>query len=406
MTETYLYVARRLDGTRSSGVLRAESWQTAANELMERRLTLLFLDRHRSVRSLLRPSERFRAVHEKSRRSFYRALGTLLTAGCSFSRSLDICIARADSPALADALHSILACVRMGRTLSDAFEGMPRDFPASDVAFIRAGEKMGSVDATLLRLAEALEKKGDLRERIVAAIAYPAWVFITSVSIMAILAATTLPSVVSLLKELGAPPSGLLAFSILVANRLEHPSAWAWLASIALLGIVGIAAVRYRPRVVKLREAALLRIPILGNIVADRFGGEFFSTTGELLGAGVGVIEAIALGAAATQNQTFIATAETWLSRIKGGETWSSSMVEGPFVDRFTKTMIELGEESGALPRLLGAIGAQRLAEAGNRLRLLTSFVEPAALLLVGSLVAIFVSGVLIPIYNAIGGIR
>ena len=406
MTESYLYVAKRIDGTRSSGVLRAESWQTAANELIERGLTLLFLDRRQSVASLFRPSERFRIVHEKARRSFYRALGTLLSAGCSFSRSLDICIERAESPALGDALHAVLARVRTGRALSDALEGLPCDFPASDVAFIRAGETTGSLDAALLRLADALEKKGELRERIVASIAYPAWVFLTSVTIMAILAATTFPSVMSLLKELGARPSGILALSIAILSSLEQRSTWLWLAPTILAVAFLTGAAQYRPRVVKWRELALLRIPLAGKIVADRCSGDFFSTAGELLGAGVGVIEAIALGAAATQSRLFTETAHVWLTKIEGGETWSASMVEGPFIDRFSKTMVELGEESGALPHLLRAVGAHRVAEAGNRLRLLTSFIEPAAIFVVGCMVAIFVSGVLIPIYNAIGGIR
>lgn len=406
MNAPYLYLARRLDGTRTSGVLSAESWHTAATELMERGLTVIFLDRHQSLRSLLRPSIRFRNTSEKARRSFYRALGTLLSAGCSFSRSFEICIERTDSEALLDALKGAYARVRSGRALSDALAGMPREFPFGDIALIRAGEKMGNLDAALLRLAEKLDKKGDLRERIIAAIAYPAWVFLASVAIVATLAATTLPSIESLLKELGARPTGLLAISIVGINTVERPITWLWLAPTIAIGIVGAAALQSRPGIALARESVLLRLPIVGKIFADRCAGEFFSTCGDLLDAGVGIVEAIALGADAAQNQLFRRSARMWIARIEAGETWSSSMAEDPFIDRLTKTMIELGEETGALPQLLDTIGTHRLSEGAMRLRLITSFIEPAAILVIGCMVAVFVSGVLIPIYNAIGGIR
>ena len=81
-------------------------------------------------------------------------------------------------------------------------------------------------------------------------------------------------------------------------------------------------------------------------------------------------------------------------------------MENGVFVDVMTKTMTEIGEETGSLSTLIGAIGTHRLSEAEARLRLLTSFLEPLAMLAIGGFVALFVSGVLIPIYNAIGGIR
>lgn len=406
MNEAYLYLARRVDGTRSSGILSAESWQTAATELMERGLTVVFLDRQKSARSLLRPSERFRNSSEKARRSFYRALGTLLSAGCSFSRSFDICIARTESAALYDALHGAYARVRSGRALSDALAGMPREFPPSDIALIRAGEKMGSLDAALLRLADALDKKGELRERVIAAIAYPAWVFLASVTIMGILAATTLPSIESLLTELGTHPSGLLAIAIDGMNIIERPITWLWLAPSLVVAFLGVVGARARPGVALLGEVVLLRIPIVGRIFADRCAGEFFSTCGDLLDAGVGILDAIALGADASPHLLFRQTARVWIARIESGETWSSSMATDPFIDPMSKTMIEIGEETGALPQLLNAIGAHRLSEAGMRLRLLTSFIEPAAVLVVGCMVALFVSGVLIPIYNAIGGIR
>ena len=406
MSDAFLYLARRPDGTRSSGVLSADSWHTAATELFERGLTVVFLDRHRSVHSLFRPSERFRTTPEKARRSFYRALGTLLTAGCAFSRSLQICIVRSGSPALRDALIGTLARVQSGRSFSDSLAGMPREFPPNDVALIRAGEQMGSLDAALLRLASRMDQTSELRGRVSAAIAYPAWVFVASVGIMAILAVTTLPSITSLLKELGARPSGLLALSIAVSEALSRPGNRLALVATALaLGLVGVT-VHTWPTVRPVRETVLLRLPIVGKIFADRCAGEFFSVCAELLQAGVGIVEAIGLGANAADNEALQRTARFWVTKIEAGETWSSSMEESPFVDSMTKTMTELGEETGSLPTLLGAIGAHRISEAEGRLRLVTSFLEPMAMLVIGGMVAVFVSGVLIPIYNAIGGIR
>ncbi len=406
MSEAFLYLARRPDGTRSSGVLSAESWSTAATELFERGLTVVFLDRQRSVHSLLRPSERFRATPEKARRSFYRALGTLLTAGCPFSRSLDLCIVRSESPALRDALIGALARVQSGRSFSEALAGMPREFPPNHVALLRAGEQMGSLDATLLHLAERLEKTNELRGRIAAAVAYPAWVFCASFAIMAILAITTFPSISALLKELGARPSGLLAFSISLADAFSGPESRLLLVIACVAIALGVLAVQSWPRVRSMRETMLLRLPILGKIFADRCAGEFFSVCADLLDAGIGIIEAIELSASAADNEVLHGIAQLWIRNIQSGETWAASMADGVFVDAMTKTMTEVGEETGSLPTLLGAIGTHRLSEAEARLRLLTSFLEPLAMLAIGGFVALFVSGVLIPIYNAIGGIR
>ena len=406
MNDAFLYLARRPDGTRSSGVLSAESWHTAATELFERGLTVVFLDRQRSVQSLLRPSERFRTTPEKARRSFYRALGTLLTAGCSFSRSLHICIARSGSPALRDALIGTLARVQAGRSFSDSLAGMPREFPPNDVALIRAGEQMGSLDAALLRLASRMDKTSELRGQVAAALAYPVWVFLASVGIMVILAVTTLPSIASLLKELGARPSGLLAISIGAIDALSRPGNLLALVASAIALALACAVVHAWPGVRLVRETVLLRLPIVGKIFADRCAGEFFSVCSDLLHAGVGIVESIRLGARAADNEVLLRSARLWIGKIESGETWSSAMEDNIFVDPMTKTMTELGEETGSLPTLLAAIGTHRLSEAEGRLRLLTSFLEPLAMLVIGGIVALFVSGVLIPIYNAIGGIR
>ncbi|MGC8486070.1 MAG: type II secretion system F family protein [Candidatus Baltobacteraceae bacterium] len=406
MSDAFLYLARRSDGSRSSGVLSADSWHTAATELVERGLTVVFLDRQQSVHALFRPSDRFRSTPEKARRSFYRALGTLLTAGCSFSRSLHLCIARSDSPALRDALMGTLARVESGRSLSEALAGMPREFPPNDVALIRAGEQMGSLDGALVRLANRMEKTSELRGRISGAIAYPAWVFIASIAIMAGLAVTTLPSIVSLLNELGAKPSGLLALSIAMAGALSQPGGrLALVGGILALATAG-SMLHAWPALRAARERAFLRVPLLGKIIADRCAGDFFSVVSELLSAGVGIVESIALAANAADNQVLKRSAKLWIAKIESGETWSSCMEDSPLIDAMTKTMIELGEETGSLPTLLGAIGAHRLSEAETRLRFVTSFLEPLAMIAIGGMVALFVSGVLIPIYNAIGGIR
>lgn len=406
MSDAFLYVARRSDGTRSSGVLSAASWNTAATELFERGLTVVFLDTQRSVHSFLRPSERFRATPEKARRSFYRALGTLLTAGCPFSRSLDLCIARCESPALRDALIGALARVQSGRSFSDALAGMPREFPPNHVALLRAGEQMGSLDATLLHLADRMEKTNELRGRIAAAVAYPAWVFCASIAIMAILAVTTFPSISSLLKELGARPSGLLAASISISNAFSRPGSRILFVLAGFAFALSAFAVQTWPRVRSMRETVILRLPILGKIFADRCAGEFFSVCADLLSAGIGIIEAIELSARAADNNVLHDRAQHWIRKIQSGETWAASMENGVFVDAMTKTMTEIGEETGSLSTLIGAIGTHRLSEAEARLRLLTSFLEPLAMLAIGGFVALFVSGVLIPIYNAIGGIR
>jgi|GEM_PF-3344901 len=406
MTERYLYLGRSQEGLRSSGILSADSWNTAATELLERGLTLTFLERHQSVRSYFRPAQYLHRVPVKARRSFYQAFGTLLAAGCSFTRSLEICIDRSDSPAFREALIGTRARVGAGRSLSDALSGMPREFPTSEVALIRAGEKMGRLDETLLRLSKKIENSNALREQVVAAIAYPAWVFLASLAIVAFLALSTLPSVVALLHQLGVRPSGMLALSIFVSTALEKPGNVLWLVPALVVAIVVSMTMHSRAWVKTRREEVILRLPILGKIFADQCAGEFFSTCGDLLDAGVGIMEAIALGADATQNGILQQTARSWIAKIGAGERWSSSMAEGAFIDRMSMTMTELGEETGALPQLLRAIGEHRVAEAAVRLRLLTSFVEPAAMFVVGCMVALFVSGVLVPIYNAIGGIR
>ena len=406
MNDAFLYLARRPDGSRSSGVLRAASWHTAATELLERGLTVVFLDRHKSVHAILRSKERFRATPEKARRSFYRALGTLLTAGCSFSRSLRLCIARSDSAALRDALIGTLARVESGRSLSEALAGMPREFPPNDVALIRAGEEMGSLDGALMRLASRMEKTSELRSRISGAIAYPVWVFLASIAIMVGLATTTLPSISALLKELGARPSGLLAISIAVSGALSQPRGLLALVGGTIALAIAAAMLHTWPAVRGVREGVSLRLPLLGKIIADRCAGEFFSICSEMLHSGVGIVEAIGLAANAAGSLVLQRTANLWIMKIESGETWSSSIDDGPLIDAMTKTMIELGEETGALPTLLGSIGLHRLSEAEARLRLLTSFLEPLAMLAIGGMVALFVSGVLIPIYNAIGGIR
>ncbi|HUY11527.1 MAG TPA: type II secretion system F family protein [Candidatus Dormibacteraeota bacterium] len=406
MSGQFLYIARNSTGTKLDGTISALNRATAITELAQRGLTVTFIGAPGISTIARHPRLLFSSKFESERRELYRAFGTLLNAGCSFSKSFEICLARSRSARFREALSSIHSRVLAGDTLSNALKSRPREFPESDVTLIRIGEQSGSLDLRMIRLAEFLDKQRTQRSRLSGALAYPLTVLCFSLLTIIALAVTTMPALSALFQQLGVPVPAIVTILLEATALLRSPSAF--LVGLLLVGAtVGAVYLLSRSGSFHERcEVTLYKLPVIGRLRALQVIGTFASVASEMLAAGIDIIDAIRLGSEATRSMVMRSLARQWSEAILAGNTWSRSLSPTLPSDPLFVSLIAIGEESGSLDRMLSTIGLHHSEDLDAAITMISALVEPITMVILGLLIAVFVTTMLVPLYSAIGDIK
>ena len=176
MTATFRYTARRYDGEPVAGTLEVDSRERAVAQLQGRALFVTSLDAIEPGSDPARPRLFRGRSDRRAPAAFMRAMATLIAAGVALRRSVEIAAEQCTDDALHEALQALGAGLDGGGSLADGIAARPRLFPSLAAPMIRAGERAGALAFAFECLAEWTERDGEVRGRISAALAYPAFV--------------------------------------------------------------------------------------------------------------------------------------------------------------------------------------------------------------------------------------
>ncbi|WP_058835565.1 type II secretion system protein XpsF [Luteimonas abyssi] len=348
----------------------------------------------RSWRTLMRP----KPFAGQRLVQFTQQLATLLGAGQPLDRALTILLDQPDDAAARRTLVEVRDAVRGGSPLSVALERQHGTFERLYVNMVRAGEAGGSLQETLQRLAEYLERSRALRGRVVNALIYPAILLLMVGGSLLFLLGYVVPQFAAMYESLDAT---LPVFTLIVLSIGEFVRDW-W---IVLLVVPALLLWwldrRLRDPAFRLRfDERLLGVRVAGPLVAKLETARLARTLGTLLRNGVPLMAALGIGRTVLGNRALAADVEAAAEEVKGGAGLSGALARNKRFPRLALQMIQVGEESGALDAMLLKTADTFEQDTAQALDRMLAALVPVITMGLALIVMVVILAVLIPIYD------
>jgi type IV pilus assembly protein PilC len=294
----------------------------------------------------------------------------------------------------------VRADVEKGASLSQAMGRHPRAFNRLYIAMVRAGETGGVLDSVLLQLASTIEKQVELRHKIKSAMTYPIAVFGLVVMIVAAMLLFVVPMFKSLYADLGGtlplPTRILMLASTLITKFLP----------VVLVVIAG--AVFALKRWIKTEagratwDTMKLKLPVFGKLTRKTALTRFARTFAVLLRSGVPILEALEITSDTVGNVVVERGVRAVQDGVKQGESIARPLADHPVFPPMVVQMMAVGEETGALDEMLDKVGEFYEQEVEALVNSLTSLLEPALIVVLGSTVGGMIISLYMPMFNII----
>ena len=329
---------------------------------------------------------------------FFRQLSTLIGAQVRIVSSLRILSNQVTSKKFGDIIKTIAADVESGKSLSEGFQTHPELFPELFISLIRAGEASGSLDETMLYLADQVEKDYDLRSKIRGALAYPIFILVLLFVIGGLMFVFVLPQMTGVLLEAGAELP--LATKIIIAVTNIVTGYW-WIVLILVTAV--IFSVRYFYHTEQGRytfDNLMIKLPIVGPFLQKIYLYRFAHHIANLLSGGVSIVKSLKLISGVTGNQIYKDIFLDAANQVQTGKPLREILATHIQIPPLVVQMVSVGEETGDLPGILRKLASFYDKEVDNAIANLTTLIEPVIMVILGLAVGIMVAGILLPIYN------
>ncbi len=330
---------------------------------------------------------------------FTRQLATMLEAGVPMVSSFDIIGRGHDNPAMTELLMHIKGDVEGGLSLHEALAKHPRQFSELYVNLVAAGEQAGILDDVLGKLSVFLEKSEALKRKIRSAMFYPAAVIAVGFIVTSILLVFVIPQFESLFQGFGADLPALTRFVVELSEGFRK---WWWTAMITVVAAVVIAVQAYRrsERFRDFLDRAVLRIPLIGEIIRKGTVARYARTLSTMFGAGVPLVEAMESVARAAGNVVYEKGIRSIRDEVATGSSLHVSMENSNLFAHMVNQMVAIGEESGSVDHMLGKVADFYEDEVDQMVNRLTSLMEPLIMSVLGVIVGGLVVAMYLPIFK------
>jgi type IV pilus assembly protein PilC len=334
---------------------------------------------------------------------FCRQFSTMVDAGVSLVRCLDVLSRQTQDPKLKKILIDIGERVEGGESLSRAMQRHPRTFNNLFIGLIRAGEVGGVLEESLQRLSHFLEKDVELRRKVKAALTYPVLVLIAAIGIVVFLVSWFVPEWAKILVDLGLKSDDIPAptqFLIGLSDNIQHN----WLIMLITIVVVVVAwklftSTRFGRRVA---DRMKLKVPVFGKLHHKVCMARFSRTMGTLLTSGVPILQAMETVAGTVGNTIMSDAVLEARARIREGDRIGEPLEQSRLFPPMVVHMIGVGEESGSLDFMLQKIADFYESEVEATLQSLTAAIEPIMIIGLGVIVGFIVVSMFLPLVRVI----
>ncbi|MBT2325432.1 type II secretion system inner membrane protein GspF [Variovorax paradoxus] len=325
-----------------------------------------------------------------------RQIAGLVSSGLPLERALTALTDEAETEQQRNLVASLRAEVNAGSPFGRALAQHPREFSPIYTAVIGAGEQSGNLGLVLERLADDLEQRQALQQKLVGAALYPAIVTLVAIVIVVFLVSYVVPQVANVFagtkRALPILTVAMLALSDFVRNY-----GWLMLGAV-VLGTLGARMALARAAVRERFDAAWLELPLVGKLARGYNAARFASTLAMLATAGVPILRALQAASETLSNSAMRADALDALVLVREGAPLASALAQKKRFPGIVSMFARLGEQTGTLPLMLQRAAAQLGAEVQRRAMHMATILEPLLIVAMGGVVMLIVLAVLMPI--------
>jgi type IV pilus assembly protein PilC len=335
---------------------------------------------------------------------FTRQLATLIGAGLPLAQSLHTALEQTENKKLQSIIGEITASVEGGKSLSDSFSKYPEVFDAVFIALIGAGEISGTLDESLMRIADQQEKDAAIMSKIKGALTYPVIVLFVIFGVMAFMLFTVVPQVEKLYHDLKKTLPFLTQAMVDTANFLT--SFW-WLALI-ILGVAIYFFVQYlkTDAGIKMKDTLKLSFPIFGQMFQKLYMARFSRTGQTLLSTGVSMLDMLKLAGTAVNNTIIEKNISRAADKVKGGKALSDALRPEEYILPLVPQMIKIGEQSGRIDEMMGKVAQVYEDELDEQIKNISTAIEPVLMVFLAIIAGGMVAAILLPIYGLVNGLN
>ena len=336
---------------------------------------------------------------------FTRQLATLVNAGLPLMRGLEVLKRQMKDPQLSEALTGISENIASGGTFSEALTAYPKIFDNLYVNMVKAGEAGGVLEVVLGRLAEFAEKGERIKNKVKGAMIYPIVVLIAAVGITAFLLVTVIPKFQQVFNDMlgGAALPAITQFVINLSNWVQHNG--------LTLAIIVAALIVIKKVVGKTEKGATffdwlsLKMPVTGTLVQRTAVSRVTRTLGTLLASGVPILQSLVIVRDTTGNRIVSKALQNVHDAVKEGEGMTAPLAACPVFPPMVVSMVEVGEETGALADMLTRIANTYDDEVDNAVAGMTAAIEPALIIVLAVVVGTIVVAMFLPMIKIISSV-
>ena len=342
-------------------------------------------------------------VKAKQLMTFTRQLATLVEAGLPLLRGLRILLKQEKHPALREALNGMGESVEGGSTFSEALAHFGKIFDNLFVNMVRAGEAGGVLELVLARLAEFMEKAERIKNKVKSAMIYPIVVLIASIGILVFMLTSVIPKFESIFNDLleGEQLPAVTRFVIGISNIVKNHG-------LIVLGVIIIIVVLSKlwGRTEKGRYAQdkiKLKLPIFGSLFTKTAVARFSRTLGTLMSSGVPVLQALNIVRDTAGNDVIARAIQQVHDSVKEGDNMAMPLEASRVFPDMVVSMVDVGEETGALPEMLMRIADNYDDEVDTAVEGMTSVIEPIMIVFLAAIIGTIVIAMFVPLISIIG---
>lgn len=389
--KTFAYTAKDSNGKLIKGTMQVESSAVLLEKLQSS--DLMCTEYHEAKASDIKKGVKFKTTEVAF---FCRQLSSMLTAGLTLVKALDILYKEEQDKKKKQCLLEIYEDIQKGKALSDAMLSQGETFPELLISMVAAGEASGNLDGVMIKMSDHYAKLNKTGNKVKSAMIYPAVLGGLTVVIVIGLFTFVMPQFMTIFEGADLPFLTKVMMSISTFMRTK------WFIYVPIL-IVAIVGTKYYISTEAGRYAfdkLKLTMPTVGPLYTKVLTGRFASTLSTMYSSGVPMIESLERATAVLNNTYVSEKFSSAIDNIKMGDAISSAIAKTEIFESMFCSIIYVGEESGSLDEILQKTAEYYEEESDSAIQRMVSLLEPLMIIILGVIIGLVVASILPAMYN------
>ncbi|MDN4167087.1 type II secretion system F family protein [Cytophagales bacterium LB-30] len=341
-------------------------------------------------------------IGDKEKETFYLEMSTLFSSGVDIRTCLDLISEESGKPYYRSIIQGIKEKIIHGASLSEAMQ-QSGAFSAYEYFSVQIGEETGNLIKVFDQIASFYSKKIKQRRQLIGALSYPILVLSSSVLAVGFMLYFIVPMFAEIFKRFGGELPFITQQIIAASKWLESNGIFILMLLVALTML--LLLLRKNKRFVNTLTLGLIRVPLLGRLYTEANLARFCSSMSLLIGAKIPLIRAIQLVEQMIEFYPIKHSLAQVEEDILRGKSLHQSFSQFSIFDGRMITLLKIGEEVNKLDVFFGKLSQNYSEAVDHRTQLLSTFLEPLIIVLLGLIVGFILVAMYLPMFQLSGGI-